>query len=165
MSACWGFLAFRTASRCESLCMGFRNPFSVLQRRRECICLLRFLGEQEENRLLPTVSKSCIRKIISCHVWILHEFPSQLQTETILHVMLWGKKKCFKIITGQSWKMEWPNLLRCIRDNPVHSNHEVLDIFLLLSNQSRDFYMLNMRDCNTCSVRTARVTFLLLIGF
>ena len=51
---------------------------SLLCRGRECICLPQeFLGEQEESRLLPKVSKSCIRKIISCHLRTLQEFPSQ----------------------------------------------------------------------------------------
>lgn len=110
MSACWGLLAFGTASRCESLRMGFRNPFSALQRKRECICLPQFLGELEENRLLPEVSKSCIRKIISCHMWILHEFPSELQTETILHVMLWDKKiKALKSLSDKAEK--WNGLI------------------------------------------------------
>lgn len=113
----------------------------------------------------PKSASHALEKIFHASVvWILHEFPSKLQTETILHIRLW-KKKSFKIIIGQIWKIKWPNLLRCTRDNPVNFNHEVPDIFLLLSNQSRDFYMLNTRDCNTCSVKIARVTFVLLSKF
>lgn len=48
----WAFWPTGTVWGHESLCLGSRTAFSVLQRRRECICLPQeFLGEQEENRL------------------------------------------------------------------------------------------------------------------
>lgn len=75
MSASWGFLAHGTASGFESLCMGSRNPLSALKEKGEHSPASEFLGEQEDNRLLPKVSKPCIRKTISCHTWTLHEFP------------------------------------------------------------------------------------------